>query len=188
MSPFQESHQPAHAGQPAGALNFAPDEEPVASAFDREGQDFDSTLSDAWMDPLGVWDADFAFQSAFEPALNDQAMLPPFYAEGDLLDYSLNNWTTENLEFGRGAASQSALGPALNGTMPPFDAFGSNPWMDPPIGLSDAEDASTSALFSLGQAPIASDGGPSYLQDASFDCFYPADEEAGIGGFADPVR
>jgi hypothetical protein len=142
------------------------------------------------MDPPGVWGPEFAFQSAFEPTLNGQAIMPPFHAEGDLPDYSLNNWTSE---FGTGAASQSALGPALNGMMPPCDAewspFGSNPWTDQPLG----EVASTSALFALGQAPIASDGGPSYAQDASFDCFYPADwtnhgMPDALGGFADPVR
>jgi hypothetical protein len=136
MSPFQDSHQPTHAGQPAGAFSFAPDEEPIASSFDGEGPPFDSTFSDAWMDPPGFWDPEFALQSAFDLTLNDQAMLPPFYAEVDRFDYSLDNWTAE---FGTGAASQSALGPAFNGMMPPFDAewspFGSNPWTDQPLGL-----------------------------------------------------
>jgi hypothetical protein len=194
MSPFQDSHQPTHAGQPAGAFSFAPDEEPIASSFDGEGPPFDSTFSDAWMDPPGFWDPEFALQSAFDLTLNDQAMLPPFYAEVDRFDYSLDNWTAE---FGTGAASQSALGPAFNGMMPPFDAewspFGSNPWTDQPLGPLDAEVASTSALFSLGQAPIASDGAQSYPQDASFDRFYPADwtdhgMPDALGGFADPVR
>jgi hypothetical protein len=177
MSPFQESHQPTHAGQPAGA----PDEEPIASAFDGEGQPFNSTSFDAFMDPL-----EFAFQSAFEPTLNGQAMI---------FNYPQNNRTGETLEFGTGFASQNAFGPTLNETMPPFDADWSDPWMDQPIGFPDAEVASQSALFSLGQAPIASDGTQSYPQDAFFDGLDQADwinDDAGmpdaLGGFADPVR
>jgi hypothetical protein len=199
MSPFQDSHQPTHAGQPAGAFNFAPDDGPIASTFDGEGQAFDSTLSNAWMDQPGLWDTEFSLQSAFDLTLNQQAMLPSCHAEGDLFDFSMNNWTDEVLEFGTGSASQNALGPALNGTTPPFDAerspFGSNPWMNQPIGTSDAEVASQSALSPLGQAAIASDGAPFHPQDASFDCFNPADwtnnnavMPDALGGFADPVR
>jgi hypothetical protein len=200
MSPFQDSHQPTHAGQPAGAFNFALDEEPIASSFDGEGPPFDPTFLDPWMDqPTGFWDPDFALQSAFDFPLNDQAAMPPFHAEGDLLDYSLNNWTDETLEFGTGFASQNALDPALNETMPPSNAewspFGSNPWMDQPIGLFGAEVTSQSALFSPDQAPILSDGAQSYLQDAIFDGLDPADwtndnacMQNALGSFADPVR
>jgi hypothetical protein len=195
MSPFQESHQPTHAGQPADAPNSAPDEDPLAASIDGEGPPFNSTISDAWMDPPGFWDPQFALQSAFDFTMNDQEMIPPFDAGATLLDWTPNKWTDETFGFDTGFASQSALGPTLNEMMPPVDAFGSNPWMDQPIGLSHAEVASQSALFSPGQAPIASDGTRSSAQDASFDGLDQADwinDDAGmpdaLGGFADPIR
>jgi hypothetical protein len=183
MSPFQNSHQPTHAGQPAGAFNFAPDEEPIASSFDGAGPPFDVTVPDPWMD---FWDPESAFQSAFDPSLNDQTMLPPFHPGGELFDWTSTNWTLEPTGSGTGISSQSALGPALNeqATMLPF---GLNPWVNQPLG----QVASTSALF-FGQAPTASDGAPFYPQDASFD-LYQADwndhaRPNALSGFDSPIR
>lgn len=180
MSPFQNSHQPTHAGQPAGAFNFAPDEEPIASSFDGAGPPFDVTVPDPWMD---FWDPESSFQSAFDPSLNDQAMLPPFHPGAELLDWTPNDWADETFGLGTAAPSQSGIGPTLNEQimLPPFD---STLWVDQPL----EQVASTSALFP-GQAP----GAPSYLQDAPFDRFHASDwtnDDAGmpdaLGGLADP--
>lgn len=195
MPPFQDSQQPTHAGQPAGASSSAPDEGPVAVPFDGEvGPPFDLTF-------LDHWDSQPASQSVLDPGLLEQAIMPHFDAGGALSNWTPNNWTDETFEFSTVSASQSALGPAPNEQMmiPPFDTewspFGSNPWMDQPIGLPNAEVASTSALLALGQAPIASDGAASHLQDASFDYFDPAgwtNDDVGMpdasGRFDDPIR
>jgi hypothetical protein len=179
MSPFQNSHQPTHAGRPAGAFSSAPDEEPIASSFDGAGPPFDVTVPDPWMD---FWDPESAFQSAFDPSLNDQAMLPPFHPGGELFDWTPNNWADETLGLGTAAPSQSGLGPRLN------EQATMNPWVDQPPG----QVASTSALF-LGQASTASDGAPFYPQEASSHYLYPADWNGygmpdSLGGTADPIR
>jgi hypothetical protein len=184
MSPFQNSHQPTHAGQPAGAFSFAPEEEPALLPFDGEALPSDF----AFMDAPGFWDHEIASQNAFDSGLNEPWMMPTFSAEGGLFDYTWNYQTNEPLGFEGAFSTQSALGPALNGQMmlPPFDP---TLWM----GQSFGQVASTSALFP-GQAPIAPDGAPSYPQDASFDCFHSADwtnEDAGMPdalGPADPIR
>jgi hypothetical protein len=197
MPPFPNSHQSTHAGQPAGASSSAPEEEPIAAPFDGEvGPPFDFTGN--WMEPPGLWNYQIASQSTIDQG---QATMPPFDAGGEFFDWTSNYTIDETLGFGFGSASHNALSLTLNEQVmvPPFNAewspFGSNPWMDRPIGLSDAEVASTSALLPLGQAPITLDGAPSYLQDASFDGFDPADwtnEDAGMldawGRFADPIR
>jgi hypothetical protein len=184
MSPSQNSHQPTHAGQPAGAFSFAPDEEPIASSFGGEAPPLDF----AFMDAPGFWNHEIASQNAVDPGLNESWMLPASNAEGGLFDYTWNYQTNEPLGFEAAFSTQSALGPALNGqmTLPPF---GSTLWMNQPLG----QVASTSALFP-GQAPIASDGAQSHLQDASSD-FNQADwtnHVAGMldasGPFADNVR
>jgi hypothetical protein len=177
MSPFQNSHQPTHAGQPAGAFSFAPEEEPALLPFDGEVPPLDF----ASMGAPGFWNHEIASQNAFNSGLN-------FDAEVPLFDYTWNYRTDEIFGFDTGFSSQSALDPALDGQMmlPPFDP---TLWM----GQSFGQVASTSALFP-GQAPIAPDGAPSYPQDASFDCFHSADwtnEDAGMPdalGPADPIR
>lgn len=174
MSPCDNSHQPTHAGQPAGASSSAPDEEPNIPPFDAEGLPFDLTFLDTWMDPpTGVWDSVFASHGLFDPGLNEQVAIPSLDAEGSCFDYNSNPWTDGTFDFGTGVASQGALSSALDeqATMPPFDP---NPWMDQPPALLDFQIASQGALFSLGQAPTASSGVESHLQDTSFDCFNPA--------------
>jgi hypothetical protein len=178
MSPFQNSHQPTHAGQPAGALNFAPDEEPIASSFDGAGPPLDFTF----MEAPGFWNHEFASQNA---GLNDPWMMPSFNAEGPFFDNIWNYQVDENFGLGTAASSQSALGPGLDEQMmlPPFN---STLWMDQPLG----QVASTSALFP-GQAPIAAQ---SHLQDASFDLYQADWTNHGAGmpdaldPFADDVR
>ena len=197
MPPF---HQSTHAGQPAGAFSSAPEEEPIAAPFDGGvGPPFGFTGT--WMEPPGLWNYQIASQSTIDQGLIGQATMPPFDAGAEFLDWTSNYTIDETLGFGFGSASQDALSLALDAQVmvPPFNAawspFGSNPWMDQPMGLSDAEVASTSALLPLGQAAITLDGAPSYLQDASLDGPTPADwtnEYAGmpyaLGGFTDPVR
>lgn len=197
MPPF---HQSTHAGQPAGAFSSAPEEEPIAAPFDGGvGPPFGFTGT--WMEPPGLWNYQIASQSTIDQGLIGQATMPPFDAGAEFLDWTSNYTIDETLGFGFGSASQDALSLALDAQVmvPPFNAawspFGSNPWMDQPMGLSDAEVASTSALLPLGQAPITLDGAPYSLQDASFDGFDPADwtnNDAGmpdaLGGFADPIR
>jgi hypothetical protein len=183
MPPFQESHQPTHAGQPAGAFSSAPDEEPTLLPFEG-GPPFDFTS----MDAPGIWNHELGSQNAFDSGLNEPWMMPSFDAEESLFDYTGNYRTDETFGFVAAAPLQRALGPGLNEQMmlPPFN---STLWMDQPLG----QVASTSALFP-GQAPIAPDGAPSYPQDASFDCFHSADwtnEDAGMPdalGPADPIR
>lgn len=190
MSPFQERHQPTHAGQPAGALDFALDEEPIASVFDGEGPPFDSAFFDAWMEAPGIWNHEIAPQGAIDPG---QAIILPFNAEEEPFDHVSNYWTDDTLEFSAGFSSQRTFGQALNQqvTMPPFH---STLWMDQPLGLLDTEIASQSALFNNGQAPIAQNGAQSHLQDASFDCFHPlgwTGDDTGmpdaLGALADPI-
>ena len=189
MPPFQNSHQPTHAGQPAGALNFAPDEEQIASSFDGAGLPLDFTF----MEAPGFWNNEFASQNAFDSGLNEPWMMPNSNAEGGLSDYTSNYRTDETLDFNTGLASQSVPGPALNGQMmlPLFDP---TLCMGQPLGLLDAGAASQGALFAVGQAPIAFDGAQSHLQDASFD-LYQADwtnrgagMTAALNPFADDVR
>jgi hypothetical protein len=183
MSPFQNSHQPTHAGQPAGAFSFAPEEEPALLPFDGEAPPLDF----ASMDAPGVWNYAIASQNAFDSGLNEPWMMPTFSAEGGLFDYTWNYQTNEPLGFDVAASSQSISGPALYGQlpMPPFD---STLWMDQPHG----QVASTSALFP-GRAPIASDGAQSHLQNASFDLYqghwtnHGARMPDALGGFADPI-
>ena len=191
MSPFQNSHQPTHAGQPAGAFNSAPDEEPIASSFDGEGPPFDPAFLDMpRMEPPGLWNFEFASQSSLDFGLNGQVMLPPLNSKGPRFDYPLNSWTDETFGFGTGLASQGTLnGPAM---VPPFDP---NSWMDQPVGLLGSQVASQSALFPLGQAIAALDSAPFYLQDASFDRINAADwinDDAGmpdaLDRSADPIR
>jgi hypothetical protein len=199
MSPFQERHQPTHAAQPADALHFAPDDGPIAAPFDGEvGPPFDFTGT--WMEPPGLWNYQIASQGTIDQGLIGQATMPPFDAGGEFFDWTSNYTIDETLGFGFGSASQNALSLALDEQVmvPPFNAewspFGSNPWMDRPMGLSDVEVAS-SAVLPLGQAPVTLDGAPSHLQDASFHGFDPADwtdEDAGmpyaLRGFTDHVR
>lgn len=195
MPPFPNSHQSTHAGQPAGAFNFAPDEEPIASCIDGEvGPPFDLTFLDHWIDqPTGLWDPDSVSQDAMNPGLIGQAIAPPFDAGRDLFDFHSNNWTDEVLGFSTESVSQSAPNPAPSEMTLPFDAglspFGFNPWMDQPIGLSDAEVVSQSALPAVDPASVTSGGAPSYLQDPSFDW---TNDDAGMPGawgrFADPIR
>lgn len=190
MSPAQDSHQPTHAAQPAGALDFAPDEEPIAFSFDGEGPPLDSAFFDAWMEQPGFWDVDFASQSAFDPGLDGQAMMPSFDAGGELFDWTQNYWNDGTLGFGTGSASQSAPDFAFNEQAMLPSPFDGNPWMDQPLEI-----ASQGAQSAIGPAPIATDGAQSYLQDASVDGLYPADwtyHGAGmpdaLGRLADPVR
>jgi hypothetical protein len=188
MSPFQRSHQPTHAGQPAGALDFAPDGEPIASTFDgEEGPSFDLAFLDPWIDqPTGLWGSES--QSALDHGLDEHGMMPSFNAEGRPFDGTPNNWTDETLGFSTEFVSQGVLG--QHAMMPPFDP---NPWMGQP-GPFDAEFASQSTPFAHGQAPITSGAARSYLQ-ASFDDLYSAgwtNENAGMlgasGSFAYSVR
>jgi hypothetical protein len=189
MSPFQDNYQPTHAGQPAGAFSFAPEEEPALLPFDGEALPSDF----ASMDAPGFWNHEVASQNAFNSGLNFDAEIP-------LFDYTWNYQTNEPLGFEAAFSTQSALGPALDGqmTLPPFDAAW--PPLDPifsldqPLGLLAAEVASQGAPFAVGQAPIASHGAQSHLQDASFD-FHPTDwtnHGAGMSDaldpFADSVR
>jgi hypothetical protein len=183
MSPFQNSHQPTHAAQPAGAFSSAPDEEPTLLPFDGEALPSDFAV----MDAPGFWNHEIASQNAFNSGLN-------FDAEVPLFDYTWNYRTDEIFGFDTGFSSQSALGPALDGQMslPHFDAawppFDPTLLMDQPLGLRDAEVASQDAPFAVGQAPIASDGAQSHLQDASFD-FHPTDwtnHGAGMSDALDP--
>jgi len=181
MSPFQPTRQPTHAGQHAGASSSAPDEEPIASSFTGAGPPFDFTS----MDAPGVWNYGIASQNTFDLGLNQSWMMP--------FDYTPNYCADEPLDFSTGFTSQSALGPGLDGQMmlPLFDP---TLCMDQPLGLWDAEDASTSALFAAGQAPIASGGAQSHLQDASFDpnqadwTNYGASMTVALDPFADNVR
>jgi hypothetical protein len=156
MSPFQDNHQPTHAGQHAGASSSAPDEEPIASSFTGAGPPFDFSF----MDAPGIWNHELGSQNAFDSGLNEPWMMPS--------DYTPNYWADEPLDFSTGFASQSVPGPAFNEqlALPLFDPI---LCMDQPTGLWDAEVASTNALFAGGQAPIASGGGPSYLQNVPFD-------------------
>jgi hypothetical protein len=196
MSPFQNSHQPTHAGQPAGAFSFAPEEEPALLPFDGEAPPLDF----ASMDAPGFWNHEIASQNAFDSGLNEPWMMPTCNAEGGFFDYTWNYQTNEPLGFEAAFSTQSALGPALDGqmTLPPFDAAW--PPLDPifsldqPLGLLATEVASQGAPFAVGQAPIASDGAQAHLQDASFD-FHPTDwtnHGAGmpdaLDPFADSVR
>jgi len=180
MSPFQTNYQPTHAGQPAGAFSSAPDEEPIASTFDGEGP--------LWMEAPGVWNPEFASQNAFDSGLDEPWMMPTSNAEGDHFDYTWNYQTNEPLGFEAAFSTQSIAGLALNGQLP-MPPFGSTLWMDQPLG----QVASTSALFP-GQAPIASDGAQSHLQDASFDPYqagwtnHGAGLNAALDPFADNVR
>ena len=195
MPPFPNSHQSTHAGQPAGAFNFAPDEEPIASSIDGEvGPPFDLTFLDHWIDqPTGLWDPNSVLQDAINPGLIGKAIAPPFDAGRDLFDFHSNNWNDEVLGFSTGFVSQSAPNPTPNEMTLPFDAglspFGFNPWMNQPIGLPDAEVASQSALPAVEPASVTSSGAPSYLQDTPFDW---TNEDTGMldawGRFADPVR
>jgi hypothetical protein len=182
MSPFQNSHQPTHAGQPAGAFSFAPEEEPALLPFDGEALPSDF----ASMDAPGFWNHEIASQNAFDSGLNEPWMMPTCNAEGGFFDYTWNYQTDEPFGFGTGFASQSIAGPGLNGQMmlPPFDP---TLLMDQPLGLREAEVASQGAL-AVGQASIASDGAQSHLQDASFD-FHPTDwtnHGAGMSDALDP--
>jgi hypothetical protein len=177
MPPFQESHQPTHAGQPAGAFSSAPDEEPTLLPFEG-GPPFDFTS----MDAPGIWNHELGSHNALDSGLNEPWMMPSFDAEESLFDYTGNYRTDETFGFVAAAPLQRALGPGLNEQMmlPPFN---STLWMDQPLG----QVASTSALFP-GQAPIAPDAAQSHLQDASFD-LYQADwtnHGAGMPDALDP--
>ena len=196
MSPAQDSHQPTHAAQPAGALDFAPDEEPIASVFDGEGPPLDSAFFDAWMEQPGFPHVEFASQSAFDPGLDGQAMMPSFDAGGELFD-STQNWNDGTLRFGTGSASQSAPDFAFNEQAMVPSPFDGNPWIDQPLELQGAEIASQGAQSAVGLAPIATDGAQSCLQDASLNGLFSADwtyhdHDAGmpdaLGRLADPVR
>ena len=184
MSPFQDNYQPTHAGQPAGAFSFAPEEEPALLPFDGEALPSDF----ASMDAPGFWNHEIASQNPFDSGLNEPRMMPSFNAGGGFFDYTSNYQTNETLGFDVAASSQSIAGPALNGQLP-MPPFSSTLWMGQPLG----QVASTSALFP-GQAPIAPDGAQSYLHDASFDLFQADRTNHGagmldaLGPFADNVR
>jgi hypothetical protein len=186
MPPFQKSHQPTHAGQPAGAFSSAPEEEPTLLPFEG-GPPFDFTS----MEAPGVWNYGIASQNIFDSGLNEPWMMPSFNTERAIFDWTSNHYTNETFGFDATASSQSALA-ALDGQMMlPF--FDPTLVMDQPLGLWDAEAASQSAL-AVSQAPIAAGGAPSYLQDASFDLnqAYWTNHGAGmtdtLDPFADNVR